>query len=436
MAMTAPPTRDGTVRGTVDWPSLCSPAELSAAGRALGEPGAAPRTMTATDTMLRVEPYLADYGITRVAHLTFLDRVGIPVHTAHKPAGRTLSNGSGKGATEEASRIGAMMEAIEQAYWEECVIPRLRISDRDLTVDRVAHIDPRDLPMNRGNLWNPGLAIPWTPMTDMADGTEVLVPADVVGLPPAHGGTSIADTHICGSNGLASGNNFVEAVLSGLTEVMERDAVAMAHAMTAERSPVQCLDLDVLRARMGEPLVSLLEAVERAGLHASVQDRTGDLGLPTYTCRISEKEGSGAGTFGGYGASPDPMTAVVRAVTEAAQARVLLIAGARDDNFRCGRDAALLTSRHFRSGRPEVTLEPVERPDLSTGSLVRDVEQLVGMLRAQGMPRVLVHRYSAPTDPVQVVRVVVPGLEGYRFANYQPGPRAAAVLAAQGGDPA
>jgi ribosomal protein S12 methylthiotransferase accessory factor YcaO len=48
-------------------------------------------------------PHLADYGITRVAHLTGFDSVGLPVHMAVKPQGRSLSSGSGKGPTPEAS---------------------------------------------------------------------------------------------------------------------------------------------------------------------------------------------------------------------------------------------------------------------------------------------------------------------------------------------
>ena len=70
--------------------------------------GEAPRFATADDTWRLVEPYLLDYGITRVAHLTHLDHVGIPVHMAMKPSGRTLSSGSGKGITELGSTLSAV----------------------------------------------------------------------------------------------------------------------------------------------------------------------------------------------------------------------------------------------------------------------------------------------------------------------------------------
>jgi len=381
--------------------------------------------------MARVEPYLADYGITRVAHLTFLDRVGIPVHTAHKPAGKSLSNGSGKGVTLAASRIGAIMEAIEQTYWEDCDVPRLLRSRQQLRADGIAHVLPTDVPMNRGNFWNNGLTIEWTPMTDLRTGAEVLVPADLVGLPWHTKAKRIAITHMCSSNGLASGNNFIEAVMSGLTEVMERDALAMTVAHDDPQSHTHSLDLSALQERHGDLLASLLDKVARAGLQISISDCTGDGGLPTYKCLISESTALGAGQFGGYGSSLDSRTAVVRAVTEAAQARCLIIAGARDDQFRCGRDASQLASRQARALQPVATLLPRDQPDLSTGGLCTDAQVLADMLAQRGMPQILVHRYTGSADPVQVVRIVVPKLEGYMFANYQPGPRAAAVRARQ-----
>ncbi len=423
--------RGATPLGQVDWQAVCDPAEMAQAETVVADPGAALRVSSPQEAMLRVEPYLADYGVTRVAHLTYLDRVGIPVHTAHKPAGKSLSNGSGKGVTPEASRIGAIMEAIEQTYWEDCDIPRLSVSEEDLIAQGVAHVDPLDLPMMRGNFWNPRLAIEWTPMTDFRTGAEALVPADLVGLPWRLPAKRIAITHICSSNGLASGNNFLEAVLSGLTEVMERDGIAMAAAASPYHVSPESLSLDLLREQFGDPFASLVEKLEAAEQTVSVYDRTGDVGLPTYTCRISESAIGGAGAFAGYGSNLNAGTALVRAVTEAAQARCLIISGARDDQFRCGRDAALLASRHVRRTPFTPLIVPVLRDDLTTGSLRTDIELLTGILADNGMPQVLIHRYTTPSDPVQVVRVVVPRLEGYMFSNYLQGSRANAVIEAR-----
>lgn len=419
----------------VDWSVLCTSAELGEAQQVVADPGAALRTSTPEAAMGRVEPYLSDYGITRVAHLTFLDRVGIPVHTAHKPAGKSLSNGSGKGVSPQASRISAIMEAVEQTYWEDHGVTRIVASQDDLVADGVAHVPASQVPMIRGNLWHPGMRIEWTALTDICDGSDVLVPADIVGLPWRTGTRRIALTHMCGSNGLASGSNVLEAVMSGLTEVMERDAVAMRAAASKAHLPPNSLDLDVLAERFDDPFAHLVDGVRAAGLELALFDVTGDAGLPTIKALLTDPGVGGVGSYSGYGASLDPATAAVRALTEAVQARCLIIAGARDDQFRCGRDASRITSQHSWVHRTQATLVPPPVDNRSTGSLQGDANLLVGMLRRQGMPQVLVHRYTLPGDPAQVVRVVVPGLEGYMFGNYVPGPRAASAIAMRGADP-
>lgn len=419
-----------TIPVSVQWSQTCGAAELAEVTRIDNAPGAALRVNTPEQTMAKVEPYLRDYGITRVAHLTYLDRIGIPVHTAHKPNGRSLSNGSGKGVTQNASRVGAIMEAVEQTYWEDMPIERITASQRQLAADGIAHVDPLDIPMNKANLWSPDLVIDWTPMTDLLDRSTVLVPADTVGL-PWQVTRRTAQTHMCGSNGLASGSNFLEALLSGLTEVMERDALALMSALTAPYLGSHCLDPQPLREHYGQPFNELMDKLARAELEVSLYDQTGTVGLPTYKCYISEPAQGGNGTFGGYGASLDPTVAMVRAVTEAAQSRCLIIAGARDDQFRCGRDASRLASSHSRVAPAIADIAPAIRQDISTGSITGDLELLLGILRDNGMNQVLVHRYTNETDPVQIVRVVVPQLEGYMFANYARGKRAQEIFDAR-----
>lgn len=48
-------------------------------------------------TWERIRPILRTLGITRVADVTGLDDVGIPVHQAIRPASHTLSVSQGKG---------------------------------------------------------------------------------------------------------------------------------------------------------------------------------------------------------------------------------------------------------------------------------------------------------------------------------------------------
>lgn len=414
------------------WDAICSTAELEQSYRVVSEPGASPRTSTPSQTMARLEPYLPDYGITRVANVTWLDRIGIPVHTAHKPQGKSISNGSGKGVTPDASRVGAMMEAVEQTYWEDVPPPRIRATYEQLLADGLTVVDPLEVAMIRGNLWHPRLEIHWTAMINVRTGETWYVPADLVSLPWRTDLPRISMTHMAGSNGLASGANVVEAMISGLTEVMERDACSLAAASHRGEYPLDALDIDALAEMHGDPLASLIDLIRAADVTLHLFDLTQDMGLPTYDALLTDAGEGGTGNFAGHGSSLIPSTAIVRAVTEAVQARGLITAGARDDQFRCARDASRLVSQHRRSYVPQSLIEPMRYDDLSTGTLTGDAEVLVEMIEREGLGPVLVHRHTDEHDPVQVVRIVVPGLEGYMFSNYARGRRAREMAAKVG----
>ena len=388
-------------------------------------PGAMPRTSSASASIDRVRPYLRDYGITRVANVTHLDRVGIPIHTALKPMGRTLSNGSGKGLTPEASKISAMMEAIEQTHWEDDHFDRFEATQDDLSKQSTLFADGDLLPQMKLSLWNHRLPIYWTEMNDIVSGACVLAPTELI--EAVLTSRLSLSTFVTSSNGLASGNNVFEAILSGLTELVERDSIAMTKAFDDNDGYDPALDLDQLSAHFGEPFHSLRERIERAEIRLFVFDNTQEMGVPTYKAYVHDLAVVRAGTFGGYGASLDPGVALCRAVTEAMQSRGLIIAGSRDDQFGSGRDASLLHSNHYAtpdSGRRDV----IKRTSTSTGSIIGDIVRIVDALAGAGMPQVLVKRHTKPGDPVQVVRVIVPGLEGYRFEHYTPGPRAQAAM--------
>jgi len=390
-----------------------------------GAPGAASRTVSAGESLARVTPYLADYGITRVADVTGLDRVGVPVHTALKPMGRTLSNGSGKGLTSEASKIGAMMEAIEQTCWELASFERVEATQSELLTEGIANADGDRLPQMKAALWNHQLPLYWTEMTDLMSGQVVLAPTEM--LQAIANPRLTISTFVTATNGLASGNNVFEAILSSLNELIERDSAALAVARDPDKDYDQALDLDQLSATYGNPFHLVREQIERADLRLFVFDETDELGVPTFKAYAHDLAIVRAGSFAGYGTNLNPAVALCRAVTESMQSRALIIAGSRDDQFGSGRDASVLHSNHYAAPDPGRG-NARGHDDASTGSILGDISVLVARLASAGMSQVLVKRYTQPGDPVQVVRVVVPGLEGIVFGHSTPGPRARAVM--------
>jgi hypothetical protein len=57
----------------------------------------AERAVSPEATLRRIRPLMAPAGITRLADVTGLDRVGIPVYQAIRPGSRNLSVSQGKG---------------------------------------------------------------------------------------------------------------------------------------------------------------------------------------------------------------------------------------------------------------------------------------------------------------------------------------------------
>src|ERR1700751_2086800 len=73
------------------------------------------RIIPASETLLNVADVAESLGVTRVANITGLDRVGIPVYAAVVPnSDDILSVYNGKGRRLIDAKVGALMEAIER----------------------------------------------------------------------------------------------------------------------------------------------------------------------------------------------------------------------------------------------------------------------------------------------------------------------------------
>ena len=68
--------------------------------------------------MARAAHAAALAGVTRLAEVTRLDQIGIPVFQAIRPFGRTVSVHQGKALSAKQAMIGALMEAVETDHAE------------------------------------------------------------------------------------------------------------------------------------------------------------------------------------------------------------------------------------------------------------------------------------------------------------------------------
>lgn len=396
---------------------------------ATGKPcrGATHRARPLEATWHAVAPLLARFGITRVANVTGLDRIGIPVFMVVRPNARGLSVAQGKGGCELSARISGVMEAIECAHAEH---PRcaVRLESHAVLAAETAVVDPAAVPQASGAVFHPGQVLPWTTGLDLMSDRTAMVPFELVHAAAVLPRIPGSGQFLCSTNGLASGNTLAEAALHGLCELIERDALALWHARGGEagESPID-------PAAVADPLVpQLLERLARADIVTAVWDITSDVGVPAYHCVVASRDAdpllNAICAAEGTGCHPDPGVALIRALTEAAQSRLTAITGARDDHSR-ERYARAQTSaaleHHRELGRPGRRRPPRRHPELSTDTVEGDLAAVLERVRSAGIEQVFLVDLSRPGLPLHVARVIAPGLEGpSEHPRYRPGPRA------------
>jgi ribosomal protein S12 methylthiotransferase accessory factor len=390
-------------------------------GYLAGTHRARPPAETVSD-YLRLAPQM---GITRLANLTGLDHLGVPVFTAIRPNARSLATSQGKGLDEDSARASALMESIEVWHAEHIRLP-LHWDSYLALGDYATVIDITALPRREGG--PPRLDVPllWVEGYDLLRQRTTWVPHESVTAnyvsPPG-----FSPTFSMSTNGLASGNHLLEAVVHGLCEVIERDAESLWRASDDFR----LLDLDTV----DDPgCRQVIERVERAGVRVAAWDLTSDLGIPAYGALLLEgpnqPNGRGLGVHYGFGCHLSSGIALLRALTEAAQTRVTYIAGSRDDFFRHdyqqSTDESLVTGIEAELDAAPARQDFTRRPSLASDSFQQDLAALLGALTRVGIDSAAVVDLTKPEIGIPVVKVVVPGLDVPFRPECGRGPRAAA----------
>jgi ribosomal protein S12 methylthiotransferase accessory factor len=379
------------------------------------------RAMPPEETLERIRPHLAKGAITRVADVTGLDTIGLPVAVAMRPASGTLAVEGGKGATFAAAMASAAMEAIERYVAEVDPIDRVWATTAEMAGRLPCAAE--EFPMFRDASIAPHHRYSWSPMRDLNDDSQWWVPTDLVILPTGEMRPDLSHPWAAGSNGLASGNHLLEAVCAGLYEMIERDATTCWKAASERgEAPSLVVDQDTLT---GSVLLDVLGVLDRAGVDAVIHWCPTDIGVPTAMAYVVDRE-RGVGVYKGYGCHLDPEIAMIRAVTEAVQSRTILISGARDDQLRPSYDAMkrsdVWSALDFVKDQRRLSVDDI--PNLATPTFHGDVRVLLHMLADAGFDRVLARELDASEFEASVARVLVPGLAPYDFAWTDIGERA------------
>jgi ribosomal protein S12 methylthiotransferase accessory factor len=370
------------------------------------------RTVDPGQTVERLRPMLADFGITRVANVTGLDRIGVPVVMVCRPNAQSLSVSQGKGATLDAAKASGLMESIELFHAEHYTLVLKRGSYEELKRShRLVDVTALNLPAS--SVFHPNLRILWTPADDLMGGEPVWVPLELVDVEFMPNRLPGYNSFVRSSNGLASGNHHLEAISHGLCEVVERDAEALALLEKSDTADERGVDL----ATVDDPICrETLDRFARADLRVRVWEITSDIGIPCFRCTVwdADEEAENSPAAGGFGCHADRGVALSRAVHEAAQSRLTYIAGSRDDvrreEYEPMDPATLPPWRKPGTGRL-ARRSFHQAPSFGADNIADDVRWQVDRLRAAGLDQVLVVDLTRPEWQLPVVRVIVPGLE-------------------------
>lgn len=375
-----------------------------------------------------IKPRLREFGITRVGEVTGLDRIGLPVWIAIRPNSRTLSVSQGKGLNDTAAKVSAAMEALELAHAEQ---PELEL--KYATASEIAStgklVDLSALPRARHSVFGTRTMVAWTSAVAWKTGAPVWVPFEIVNADASVQRMNGAGSFLHTTNGLASGNVAKEAILHGLCELIERDALALwgfAGSVKQAASRIDLASIDVSVA------VDVIQRLRSAEIEPIVWDVTSDIGVATIRVALYDNTSDPVTrplpVSLGAGCHFDRTIALCRALTEAAQSRLTAITGSRDDlgrqRYQETQSAHALnvfrTYAHDNAGQKPFT----SIPNATTESITEALDLVVARLAQAGLTQILTVDLSRSEMPVCVVRTIVPGLEGPTDSpSYVPGAR-------------
>ena len=349
-------------------------------------------------------------GVTRLADVTGLDHIGMPVFQAVRPWSRALSVHQGKGLTRSMAMVGALMEGVESYHAENFDGERTVASFDELAVGNRAPA-LSDFALSEIEAPSASFQLAWTPARRLISGTCLMVPFEFVSLDC----TNEIDPWIDKSSvGLAAHFERREAILSAIYEVIERDA-----EWAWRREPIHLRALHRVQAN-SPPFgwyQALFETIRRSGLRLSLYQIPAIVSLPVFICEIMEP---GAGLAArqlvyGSGAHAAPEMALLRSVVEAVQSRVTVIAGVRDDIYYPQREHAPGESIGMALPMPPGT-QPRNWDDATMSfraSWDPTPIELASLLEQAGYPDTAIVNLSRENMDAVVVKAVCPGLGSF-----------------------
>jgi ribosomal protein S12 methylthiotransferase accessory factor len=380
-------------------------------------------------TIRRARARLDAIGVTKVSDITDLDRVGMPNFMTVRPRdlGPGLSYYNGKGRTRADAHAGALMEAVERHAGESYEGP-VAVSSYCNIRQQHPCVDPMEIHVPQICDYSEHMMLEWVAGFDLLNRQGIYVPLNCVVAP--YRSYSCPALFYSSTNGLASGNTPLEALCHALCEVVERDAMSLALAASHVRPAVAAMlaemgfALEVAAEEEHPPQISLrglprasaalVRKLQHAGLHVQLRNLTSDTGIPTIGCTIIDPKAppTVSNAHSGCGTHPDARVALSRALTEAAQTRLTVIQGGREDMP----DVFRAVGRRSRPESGQAAVRSIAFDEISShehASINEDVEFMVERMKRSGFDQIVVVDITKAAVGIPAVRVIVPRAESW-----------------------
>ena len=377
-----------------------------------------PNTKPINEIVSILKCSLPKAGVTRLASITGFSDLQWPVWISIRPNSKALSQSSGKSTSHLSAMIGAAMEALE-LYNAEEFNPKQFLSLSYQEATRMGCLDLSKSPIPT-DLFSSKTPIKWIysaklELNGINKNDQCLIPLNLIKLDFRK---RKLDTRFANSsNGLASGFKREEAIAQALLECVER------HSSTVSTIYGQGRRMDI--ASMPENCRDMIGRLTELGLTTAIVDCTYFKELPVFECKLSPNNPNTKFTGGlGWGCHPNPEIALMRSILEANQARTIIISGSRDDmhkNIYLRERVRHRTddyTNYLHKRLPESSIH--FDTNLSQQPLADYLPIAIKALSQKGFKEIYVVPLTEGKETVQVVKVIIPGLEGYHSASYRP----------------
>lgn len=398
-----------------------------------------PRCVPAADTIANLHSVAETLGVTRLADITGLDRIGIPVYSSIVPDSRDiLSVYNGKGLRPVDAKAGALMEAIERQTALNTRLPFIESSFSELQ-EKASVVDPKSFNQELALDYADDRTYSWSEGLDIVSNQPYYVPSKQAGY-MWHDVPHPSPFLLTDSNGLASGNCREEAICHALCELAERDAWTEAE-LGAHHLPRlrrlfaygpdgegEGVDDFEMYPCLDPESDELFHNFHQAGLYPVVRDITSTLGVPTIFATVADENIVGYPmAHSGLGTHPNARLALRRALAELAQSRCVDIQAVREDiappdaiveNFSLHtRRVSSIRRQSWYIGHSKRIRHLADIPSHSFEHINEDLAFLMQRFISAGLNRIIVVDFTPGETAYSVVRVIVPGIENWAL-NY------------------